>query len=72
MKEKYFHECKEYPGTATVVIDNCTECGITNTACMEYTAEHNAGELFTVTVCAECLKESLSQVEAHNKTRTGN
>lgn len=63
MKDKLFHG--KYDGTASIEISTtCTECEAEHVSCVSYVAEHNAGELYTVNVCAECLSSSLDMLRA--------
>jgi len=68
MKEKLCHG--SYYASANPVFDDCTECGAKNIWCMEYVAEHNAGEYYAVSVCEECLKESLKIIEIEKELET--
>jgi hypothetical protein len=62
MKQKTFHRGR-YDGTANIIIEDCTECGEKTVPVMCFIAEHNAGELYTVEICKNCLQQAIKELE---------
>lgn len=51
---KFFYGA--YDGNPKIIESTtCSECLATEVMCVEFTAEHNAGELYTVEICRKCL-----------------
>lgn len=53
----------EKPKASVCRKSECTECGGKDVKVMVMTAEINAGELFTVEVCRECLLKFAKRLE---------
>lgn len=64
MKKKIFHDDEQLDGTARVVVDaTCTECEEHIGEVVEFTAELNVGEHYTVRICYYCLLQSAMLIE---------
>lgn len=66
MKKKIFHDREDWDGTAVLLKSKhgesieCTECGAPDVTVIELYAEINAGEIYSVNVCEDCIKRFLT------------
>ena len=60
--KKFFHDVYE-SGTTIKREDKCSECKTDGVVVVNIVAEHNAGELYDVNICRECLLKYSSIIE---------
>jgi hypothetical protein len=53
MRKKIFHD--RWDGTTRYETGDCDECGVENVPVAVFVAEENQGEIYTVSVCRDCL-----------------